>query len=358
MKNWINNVRRVKPYVPGEQPKDKDIIKLNTNENPYPPSPLVSMAINDLENKDLRLYPDPGSEKLVNALADYHGVSHDRVFVGVGSDDVLGMIFMTFFNSDREILFADVTYSFYPVWCEMLRIKYKVIPLTDDFRINKNDYMTENGGIVIANPNAPTGIIMDKNDIRDIIEANSDSIIVIDEAYIDFASPEESCLDLLDSYDNLIVVRTFSKSRNLAGLRVGYAISSPEIIKLINDVKYSYNSYTMNTLQIEGGSASVSDELYFRTNIDKVISTRERTVKELQSLGFEVLPSSTNFIFAKHNSVSGPDIFEYLKSNKIFVRHFNQDRIIDYLRITIGTDEEMDALIECLKVFLDKRNDI
>ncbi|MBO4863431.1 MAG: histidinol-phosphate transaminase [Eubacterium sp.] len=358
MKNWKENVRRVVPYVPGEQPKDTNIIKLNTNENPYPPSPFVLKAINSLGNESNRRYPDPTSDKLVKALADFHGVGSDRVFVGVGSDDVLGMIFMTFFNSEKDVLFADVTYSFYPVWCEMLRINYREIPLDDDFKIRKEDYMVENGGIVIANPNAPTGIIMNKNDLIDIIEANSDSIVVVDEAYIDFAREGQSCLDLLDKYDNLIVVRTFSKSRSLAGLRIGYAISSAEIIKLINDVKYSYNSYTMNSLQIEGGSASVSDNDYFRSMIKKVVETRERTTKELEALGFEVLPSSTNFIFAKHNKISGTEIFEYLKDNKIYVRHFNQERIMDYLRITIGTDEEMDSLIRSIKVLLDKKADI
>lgn len=354
MNKWINNIRKVEPYTPGEQPKDKNIIKLNTNENPYPPSPLVLEAMNNVNSDSLRRYPDAKVEKLVQKLAAYHGVGDDMVFTGVGSDDVLGMSFMTFFNSDKEILFADVTYSFYPVWAEMLGINYRLVPLNEDFMINKKDYMCPNGGIVIANPNAPTGIAMSKQDICEIIEANPDVIVIVDEAYVDFAEEGLSCIDLIPKYDNLVVVRTFSKSRNLAGLRVGYAVSNPVLIKYLNDVKYSYNSYTMNSFQIECGSASVDDEYYFRENIKKVLKTRENTIKRLESLGFNVLPSSTNFVFAAHKSVKGVDIFNYLYGKKIFVRHFNQDRINEYLRITIGTDEEMNTLFEALEAFLDK----
>ncbi len=354
MNNWINNIRKVEPYVPGEQPKETDIIKLNTNENPYPPSPLVLSAMNDLNPDSLRRYPDPKAEKLVKTIAGYHNVSDDMVFVGVGSDDVLGMSFMTFFNSDKEILFADVTYSFYPVWAEMLGIKYRTVPLNDSFEIIKKDYMSPNGGIVIANPNAPTGILMDKESIREILEYNKDSIVIIDEAYIDFAEIEDSCLDFINEFDNLIVVRTFSKSRNLAGLRVGYAVANPVLIKYLNDVKYSYNSYTMNPFQIECGSASVEDDFYFRETIDKVKKTRTYTVQRLEELGFNILPSSTNFVFAEHKSVKAADIFEYLKKNSIYVRYFKQPRIDNFLRISIGTDEEMDKMFDILKPFLDK----
>ena len=358
MSNWIKNIRKVEPYVPGEQPKETNIIKLNTNENPYPPSPLVTEAMSSLTPDSLRRYPDAKVEKLVKKLAAYHNVNDDMVFVGVGSDDVLGMSFMTFFNSEKEILFADVTYSFYPVWAEMLDIKYRTIPLNEKFEINKNDYMRPNGGIVIANPNAPTGIIMDKQDIHEIIENNPDSIIIIDEAYIDFADEGLSCLDMINEFDNLIVVRTFSKSRNLAGLRVGYAVSNPVLIKYLNDVKYSYNSYTMNPFQIECGSASVDDDFYFRDSIAKVKKTREYTLSKLKELGFDVLPSSTNFVFASHKSVNAVDIFNYLREKEIYVRHFSQDRIDNYLRITIGTDEEMNSLFEALDTFLSDRNEL
>ena len=345
---WEDNVRKVVPYVPGEQPKEKDIIKLNTNENPYGPSPRIKELISDPEL--LKKYPDPAAELLVDAIADYHGVKSENVFTGVGSDDVLAMIFMTFFNSERPILFPDITYSFYPVWAELFNIPYETKPLDKDFCIVKEDYMVPNGGIIFPNPNAPTGIFMPLSDVRDILDANRESIVVIDEAYVDFA--DESALTLLESYDNLIVVRTFSKSRSLAGLRIGYAIASEKIISYIKDVKYSYNSYTMNTPSIVIGTESVKDDEYFKETTAKVIKTREWFSAELESMGFSVLPSKTNFVFASYPGKDGEEIFEYLKKCGIYVRHFGGERIKDYLRITIGTDSDMQTLANALKKYL------
>ena len=349
MASWKNNIRRVEPYVPGEQPKNTNVIKLNTNENPYEPSPRVSGIKDDA---DLRLYPDPAAEMLVEELATYHGVNYDQVFVGVGSDDVLAMSFLTFFNSEKPILFPDITYSFYDVWAELFRIPYERVALNGDFRLVKEDYYRENGGIVFPNPNAPTGIYEPLPNVEDIIKNNPDSIVILDEAYIDFGGV--SALPLIDRYDNLVVVRTFSKSRSMAGLRIGYAMSNAEIIKALNDVKYSYNSYTMNRPSILLGTESVKDEEYFRETIDKVISTRERFVKEISKLGFTCLPSSANFVFATHDKVPAKEIFEAAKKENIYVRHFDKPRIDNYLRITIGTDEQMDVFVEFLKKYLNR----
>ncbi len=347
---WEDNVRRVVPYVPGEQPKKKDIIKLNTNENPYPPSPRIKSLFADAEK--LKKYPDPTAELLVKTIAEYHRVGEENVFVGVGSDDVLAMIFMTFFNSDRPIIFPDITYSFYPVWAELFGIPYETKPLDKDFCIVKEDYKTLNGGIVFPNPNAPTGIFMPVSDIREILEANRESIVVIDEAYVDFAG--ESVLPLLKDFDNLIVVRTFSKSRSLAGLRIGYAVASEKIINYIKDVKYSYNSYTMNTPSILYGTESVLDDNYFKENVEKIISTREWFSRKLLSIGFNVLPSKANFVFASYPGKDAKEIFEYLKTENIYVRYFSGERVKDYLRITIGTDSEMQMLTEALEKYLQK----
>ncbi len=289
---------------------------------------------------------------LVSELASYHGVNTDQVFVGVGSDDVLAMSFLTFFNSKKPILFPDITYSFYDVWAELFRIPYERVPLNDEFRLVKEDYYRENGGIVFPNPNAPTGIYEPLPNVEDIIKNNPDSIVIVDEAYIDFGGT--SALPLIDRYDNLVVVRTFSKSRSMAGLRIGYAVSNSETIKALNDVKYSYNSYTMNRPSILLGTESVKDEEYFRETIDKVVSTRERFVKEISKLGFTCLPSSANFVFATHDRVPAKEIFEAAKKENIYVRYFDKPRIDNYLRITIGTDEQMDIFVEFLKKYLNR----
>lgn len=351
---WKKNVREVTPYIPGEQPQDGKLIKLNTNENPYPPAPGVRRLVSAVDTDKLRLYPDPDVKELVNALAAYHGVGGDMVFVGVGSDDVLAMSFMTFFNSDKPILFPAITYSFYDVWAKLYKIKYETPALNEDFTINPRDYIRPNGGVIIANPNAPTSVAMEPDAIESIVASNRDSVVIIDEAYVDFGGG--SVLSLTDKYDNLLVVRTFSKSRSMAGMRIGYAVGNPELIKALNSVKGSFNSYTMSMLSIALGTESLKDEEYFRTVIGKIINTREKTGSALERLGFKVLPSLTNFLFAAHESVPAVVIFEELKKEKIYVRYFNKPVIDNYLRITIGTDEEMDIFLKCVKGIVERYN--
>ncbi len=350
--SWEDNVRKVVPYTPGEQPKIKNIIKLNTNENPYPPSPLVYKAYEETELADLRKYPDPVCSVLVDSIASFYDVKKENVFVGVGSDDVISMAFLTFFNSDKHILFPDITYSFYDVWADLYRIPYKQMPLKDDFSIDPRDYYGENGGVVIANPNAPTGVRLPLEAVEDIILHNKDVVVIVDEAYVDFGG--ESALPLINKYDNLLVVRTFSKSRSLAGLRIGYAFGCEKIIKYLLDAKFSFNSYTMNMPSLILGAAAMNDRAYFEETTDKVINTRERVKKQLRDLGFVFEDSKTNFIFARHPDRHGREIFDYLRAHDIIIRRFDKPRIDEYLRISIGTDEEMDRLIEVLKEYLGK----
>lgn len=353
MRKWEENIRKVVPYVPGEQPNKARMIKLNTNENPYPPAPGVSEALKNMDPARLRLYPDPTVGKLVGAIADFYQVNKNQVFVGVGSDDVLAMIFMTFFNSKKPILFPDITYSFYDVWADMFRIPYERIPLNENFQICVEDYKRENGGVILPNPNAPTGELLPLDEIEAIIQANQDVIVVIDEAYIDFGG--ESALSLIDKYDNLIVVQTFSKSRSMAGSRIGYAISNPVLIKYLNDVKYSFNSYTMDSVTIELGCKAIEDKEYFEMTRNKIIETREWTKKELKALGFEFGDSMSNFIFATHPKVEAKQLFEDLKKADIYVRYFKSpERISNYLRISIGTQEEMETFVAFLKEYLSK----
>lgn len=349
-------IRKVIPYVPGEQPKETDIIKLNTNENPYPPSPEVAKVLRAFDADTLRLYPDPASGVLVHAIAEQYGLRDEEVFAGVGSDDVLAMCFMTFFNSASPVLFPDITYSFYDVWADLLRIPYEQIPLDSDFHIVPSDYRRENGGVIFPNPNAPTGSLMPMEHIREIVEANPDSVVIIDEAYIDFGG--ESALPLIREYPNVVVVQTFSKSRSAAGLRIGYAFADPALIRYLNDVKYSFNSYTLNRLTIEAGAACIRDDAYFRNSCSRIIETRGRTVKALRELGFTVQDSAANFVFASHPAVIGKLLFEYLKSRKIYVRWWDKPRIRNYLRITIGTDEQMDVLIAALKDYLEPQTNM
>lgn len=353
MKNWENNVRKVVPYVPGEQPNKEHMIKLNTNENPYPPAPGVEKALKEFQVDRLRLYPDPVVGKLVGAIAEYYGVKKEQVFVGVGSDDVLAMIFMTFFNSSTPILFPDITYSFYDVWADMLRIPYKQIPLDENFCIIPEDYAQENGGIIFPNPNAPTGELLSLEAVEKIIKANPDVMVVVDEAYIDFGG--ETALPLIEKYDNVIVVQTFSKSRSMAGSRIGFAISNEKVIKYLNDVKYSFNSYTMDALTIELGTAAVKDKEYFDMTRNKIIATREWTKEELRKLGFRFGDSKSNFIFATHESISAVELFEALRAADIYVRYFKKpERINNYLRISIGTDDEMKQFIAFLNSYINK----
>ncbi|MBE5830373.1 MAG: histidinol-phosphate transaminase [Butyrivibrio sp.] len=351
--SWEDNVRKVVPYTPGEQPKIKNIIKLNTNENPYPPAPGVKKALEEMEVSDFRKYPDPTCDELVTAIADFYKVDKENVFVGVGSDDVLAMAFLTFFNSKdpkKKVLFPDITYSFYDVWADLFRIPFRQVPLNEDFTITPSDYFAENGGIVIANPNAPTGVLLPLDQIEEIVKRNPDVVVIVDEAYIDFGG--ESALPLIDRYENLLVVQTFSKSRSMAGMRIGYAFGCKKIIKYLLDAKFSFNSYTMNMPALSLGAAAVKDKEYFEECRKKVIATRERVKPLLTELGFTFGDSKTNFIFAKHKEKHGKEIFDYLRQNGIVVRRFDLPRISEYLRISIGTDEEMDRLISVLKEIL------
>ena len=348
MSQWRDKIRKVEPYTPGEQPKDKNIIKLNTNENPYGPSPRLLQIQQNME--ELRLYPDPTAGVLVDGIAAYHQVNADQVFVGVGSDDVLAMAFMTFFNSELPIFFPDITYSFYDVWAELFRIPYERQEVDSEFRIRREDYYKENGGVIFPNPNAPTGIYENLEFVEDILQHNPDVIVIVDEAYIDFGGT--SALPLLEKYENLLIVRTFSKSRSLAGLRIGYAIGSPELIKAMNDVKYSFNSYTMNRPALQLGAEVLKDEAYFQETIQKVITTRTWFEEEMKKLGFSFPASKANFIFATREGVSAEALSEAAKSRGIYVRHFKQPRINQYLRITIGTDEQMQVFLEFLKDYL------
>lgn len=351
MKTFEKNIRKVKPYVPGEQPQKK-VIKLNTNENPYPPAPGVKQALKAMDADRMRLYPDPAAKELVKSLADYYGVDENQVFVGVGSDDVLSMCFLTFFNSEKPILFPDITYSFYKVWAELYRIPYELCRLDENFCIVKNDYFRENGGIVFPNPNAPTGLYMELKDVEEIIARNRKVIVIVDEAYIDFAG--KSALELIEKYDNLIVVQTFSKARSMAGMRIGYAISNPVLIKYLNDAKYSFNSYTMNQAAIVCGTEAVKDRVYFEEGIRKIIKTREWAKEEFLKLGFSCLDSKANFIFATHPEYDARELFETLKDNGIYVRYWGGGRISQYLRITVGTREEMDVFFKFLKDYMKK----
>ena len=349
-REWTKNLRNIEPYVPGEQSKDKDIVKINANENPYPPSPKAAEVLKSYDTNKLRFYPSANSTKLKEAIAKYYKVDVSNVFVGNGSDDVLAVAFQSFFNSEKPIVYPDLTYSFYPVWCSLFGIKYKNYPVGDDFRINPEDYKEKNGGVVIPNPNAPTSLGEGLDFVEKILNYNQDSVVIIDEAYVDFGGT--SSIPLIDKYENLLVTGTFSKSRSLAGLRIGFAIGSKALIDVMEAVKNSYNSYTVDSLSIEMGAASIEDDEYFKSTCKKVIKTRERVTLELEKLGFDVLDSQTNFIFATHNKHNMKSLFEYLKTQKVFIRYFSLPRIENYVRITIGTNEEMDIFLEKTKEFI------
>ena len=351
MRAFEKNIRKVEPYVPGEQPQHK-VMKLNTNENPYPPAPGVKKALMDMDVERMRLYPDPTAGSLVHTLAEYYGVKDNQVFVGVGSDDVLAMCFLTFFNSEKPILFPDITYSFYKVWAELYRIPYECPALDDEFRLVKEDYYKENGGIIFPNPNAPTSIYEELDFIEDVLEHNQDVIVIVDEAYIDFAG--KSAIELIEKYENLIVVQTFSKARSMAGMRIGYAISNPTLIKYLNDAKYSFNYYTMNQTSLVCGVEAVKDRAYFEEQVQKIVDTREWTKKELRALGFSFPDSKSNFVFVTHPKFSAKKLFEALKKENIYVRFLGGARIEEYLRISIGTRSEMEMLVSFLKTYMDE----
>ncbi|MBD5505132.1 MAG: histidinol-phosphate transaminase [Lachnospiraceae bacterium] len=345
---WEENVRKVVPYIPGEQPRQAQVIKLNTNENPYPPAPGVQKSVAALKQDKMRLYPEfPEQTELAEALASYYQIDKDQLFIGVGSDDVLSLAFMTFFQSGKPVFFPDITYSFYDVWADLYKIPYETKALDEHFCIRPEDYRQPNGGVIFPNPNAPTGVLMDVGQVEEIIEANRDVVVIVDEAYIDFGGT--SCLPLIRKYDNLLVVQTFSKSRSMAGMRIGYAMGNPKLIKYLNDVKYSVNSYTLNYTSLQLGVESVKDVAYYRETCEKIMKTRDRAEEELSKLGFTFPKPYGNFIFASHEKVPAKEIFERLKNNDIYVRFWDKERIRNYLRITIGTDEQMGALYRALR---------
>lgn len=349
---WSKVVHELTPYIPGEQPKLDNLIKLNTNENPYGPSPKVLEALQAEVTDSLRLYPDPNSDKLKAAIAEFHGLTPAQVFVGNGSDEVLAHTFQALLKHDAPLLFPDITYSFYPVYCGLYGIKYQTIPLTDAFEINIDDYRQPNGGIIFPNPNAPTGRLLELSEIERLLQVNSNSVVVIDEAYIDFGG--ESAVTLVNHYPQLLVTHTLSKARSLAGLRVGYAIGQPDLIEALHRVKDSFNSYPLDRFAITGATAAMQDRAYFEDTCCKVIATRERLVEQLGKLDFEVLPSSANFIFARHAQRDGAELTAQLRKRSIIVRHFkNPQRIVPFLRITIGTEEQSRMLVAALKDILE-----
>jgi len=345
---WSKVVHQLTPYVPGEQPKINNLIKLNTNENPYGPSPKVLDALQKEAADTLRLYPDPNSDALKKAIAEYHGLNVNQVFVGNGSDEVLAHTFNALLKHDLPILFPDITYSFYPVYCGLYEIEFETVALNDAFEIRVEDYLKPNGGIIFPNPNAPTGCLLSLAEIERLLKSNRHSVVVVDEAYIDFGG--ESAVGLVNTYPQLLVVHTLSKSRSLAGLRAGYAVGHPELIDALHRVKDSFNSYPLDRFAQAGAIAAMQDKAYFNETCQRVIKTREHLVIELQKMGFEVLPSGANFIFARHPAHDGEVLANQLRSKNIVIRHFKKPaKIAQFLRITIGTEIECQALVEALK---------
>jgi len=359
-KYWSRFVHDLVPYVPGEQPKLNNLVKLNTNENPYPPSPKAVAAMQQVlssqgSGDELRLYPDPNADLLKEAVARFFKVEKNTVFVGNGSDEVLAHVFYGLLKHDRPVLFPDITYSFYTVYCGLYGIPFKQIPLTEKFDINlgdysKDSYSNNNGGIIFPNPNAPTGVPVSLVDIEKLLKTNTESVVVVDEAYVDFGA--ESAVSLTKKYPQLLVIHTLSKSRSLAGLRVGFAIGHPDLIEGLERVKNSFNSYPLGRMAIAGAAAAMDDVEYFKATTQKVIQSREALVKELQALGFDVLPSAANFIFARHPKRSGKELMTALRERSVIVRHFNSPRIAEFLRITIGNPEQNAALLKALKEIL------
>ena len=343
---WSDLVKQLSPYVPGEQPQVEGLIKLNTNENPYPPSPAVSEVIDQQALDRLRLYPDPDSSALKQSLARRYDLSSDQIFVGNGSDEVLALAFMALFKNQRPLLFPDISYSFYPVYCGLFEIPYQQIPLADDFTIDFSGYPVANGGIIFPNPNAPTGIAQSLPAIAELAEQHRDSVILVDEAYVDFGA--DSAIELIDAHDNILVVQTLSKSRSLAGLRVGFAFGQPALIEALERVKNSFNSYPIDRLAEQIAIAAIDDQEYFAHCCQRIINTRTATENKLQALGFRLLPSAANFLFVEHKTWPASELFQALRAEKILVRYFDKPRIDNFLRITVGTEEEMAALCTTL----------
>ena len=338
------------PYTPGEQPQDKKYVKLNTNESPYPPSPGVAAVLNSQEAADLRLYSDPECKELKKALAGYYGVEPENVYVGNGSDEALNFAFLAYATDGRGVAFADITYGFYPVFADLYHIPVQIVPLKADFSLDPKDYYGLNKTIVIANPNAPTGLALSRGEMEGIVKANPDSVVVVDEAYVDFGA--ESCVELTKEYPNLLVVQTYSKSRSMAGARLGYAIGNAELIRDLETVKFSTNPYNVNRLTLKAGAAAIAQQDYYTENCKKIMETRAYTKEQLEKLGFTVLDSKSNFLFAKKPGVDGGAIYRGLKDRGVLVRHFDKDPIRDYNRITIGTREQMDILLSKLEELL------
>lgn len=343
---WSEFVHRLQPYVPGEQPKMANLTKLNTNENPYGPSPKVLQAIQQAVSDTLRLYPDPTSLKLKESIADYYQLSPEYVFVGNGSDEVLGHVFHALFQHDAPLLFPDISYSFYPVYCQLYQINFETVALNAQFQINIDDYLKPNGGIIFPNPNAPTGSLLALAEIERLLQNNTDSVVVVDEAYIDFGGI--SAISLVKQYPNLLVTQTFSKSRSLAGLRLGLAIGQPELIEALVRVKDSFNSYPVDALASAAGIAAMKDKGYFTETCNKVIDSRTKMVTALEELGFEVLPSAANFVFTRHPDYDAAELAQGLRKQGIVVRHFKKPRIDQFLRITIGTDAENQLMLSVM----------
>lgn len=344
---WSELVRQLTPYVPGEQPQGDKLIKLNTNESPYQPSPAVLKAIAAVSGDSLRLYPDPESTELKRAFAQRNGLLPEQVFIGNGSDEVLAHVFQALLKHDKPVCFPDISYSFYPVWCELYGISHRDVPVANDFTVDPAAYPAENGGIIIPNPNAPTGVLMGLDVIRSLLRASCDSVVVIDEAYIDFGG--ESAVQLIAEFDNLLVVQTLSKSRALAGLRVGVAMGSVELIEGLERVKNSFNSYPLDIVAQRAALASLADEEYFQQSCQRVVASREFVSRELIGMGFEVLPSAANFVFTTHPRCPARDLFAALREKSIIVRYFDKQRIDNYLRISVGTDAQCDALLVALR---------
>jgi len=343
------------PYTPGEQPKDTgliSLIKLNTNENPYGPGPLVEQLLKDQSSESLRLYPDPACKELVTAIVEYYGLRSDQVMVGNGSDELLGFAYMAYTDAGREVIFPEISYGFYPVFSRVFKTAFSAIPLKADLTINPSDYYNAKGTVVIANPNAPTGIALTRKEIEGILQNNPDNLVIIDEAYVDFGG--ESCIPLIDTYDNLLVIQTFSKSRSLAGCRVGFAVASKEIISDMNRIKYSFNPYNLDRLAIRIAAAAMKDKETFETNRREVIRNREWFTNEMKMRGFLVLPSSANFVFVKASQIYGKTYFEALREKNILVRYFDIDKIRDYVRITIGKKSDMEQLLAATDVILQE----
>ncbi|WP_026156547.1 MULTISPECIES: histidinol-phosphate transaminase [unclassified Dehalobacter] len=345
-KYWSKIAAGQKPYVPGEQPKDKKYIKLNTNECPYTPSPLVLEAIKEAANEKLKLYPDPGGEDLRQAVAEYYGLKKEWVFVGNGSDEILAFAFMAFFDPGRTILFPDVTYSFYPVYANLFQLDYRLVPLREEFSLYPPDFYGSEGGVIFPNPNAPTGNYVTPEMIEKILIHNMDKVVIVDEAYIDFGG--ETAIPLIEKYPNLLVIQTLSKSRSLAGLRVGFALGQDELMEGLSRIKNSFNSYTLDRLSMAGAIAAMKDESYFQVTRQKVMQTRERIVPVLRQMGWQVIPSQANFIFISHPVLKAEEVFTALRQQGILVRYFRQPKIDNYLRVSIGSDEEMDSLLQAL----------